>query len=199
MVCPHLPPRPCLVQAKKWGVQKDSRITATDIGLVVWGAVLKVGRREGCLHMNLHAERGQPCPREPTRLTSRTRMSALLRQEGSLSQCAILEPWRLSLHDPCLRSRRCETAEIGAAGRIRQFTLAATRIHGPNARAQFWDSGLPMSPVRKKLRPLRVLRRRRGQVRPVLRMRRPQHSQAAPWPVRRHSRGRSSASLRRWR
>ena len=40
----------------------------------------------------------------------------------------------LPSHEPGLRSRRCETAEIGAAGRIRQFTLVATRVQGPDAR-----------------------------------------------------------------
>src|SRR5664280_3341087 len=34
----------------------------------------------------------------------------------------------IGLHEPGLRSRRCETAEIVAAGRIRQFTLAATGV-----------------------------------------------------------------------
>src|SRR5664280_2195955 len=38
--------------------------------------------------------------------------------------------------EPSLRSRRCETAEIATEGRVRQFTLAATRFYGPYTRFQ---------------------------------------------------------------
>jgi hypothetical protein len=48
--------------------------------------------------MNLHLGRGQPCPREPNRLTSRTWLSALLRQEGSWSQCMRKIERRLSMN-----------------------------------------------------------------------------------------------------
>jgi hypothetical protein len=35
----------------------------------------------------------------------------------------------LPFQEPILRSRRCETAEIVTAGRVRQFTVAATGVY----------------------------------------------------------------------